>query len=315
MGVDIATFRARIGSFVPKKKATSPEHVKLLRLPVRTMFGFARLLTIATVMFILLASAGDVETNPGPTNAEKIDNLQHAIEALIAATNKNQQETSIKLDQINSGIAALGTRVSKVEGQVKEIPKIQENLSTIETTVNSIKCDSISFRDHLTEMNTVVDDLENRMRRNNLIFKGLPELENETWNDAKVIITGFAQEMLGISLGEIERAHRLGQKRSGTKRPIIVKFLSFRDREEVLRNAFKLKNVTPPIRISEDFSDKVRSARQKLWEFAEQFRESGTKYKIIYNKLHVGTQSFIYDSASDSVVSLRTRRDVTARND
>lgn len=164
-------------------------------------------------------------------------------------------------------------------------------------------------------MNTVVDDLENRMRRNNLIFKGLPELENETWNDAKVIITGFAQEMLGISLGEIERAHRLGQKRSGTKRPIIVKFLSFRDREEVLRNACKLKNVTPPIRISAYFSDKVRSARQKLWEFAEQFRESGTKYKIIYNKLHVGTQSFIYDSASDTVVSLRTRRDVTARND
>lgn len=279
------------------------------------MFGFAKLLTIATAMFILLASAGDVEANPGLTNAEKIYNLQHAVEALIAATNKNQQETSIKLDQINSGIAALGTRVSKVEGQVKEIPKIQENLSTIETTVNSIKCDSISFRDHLTEMNTVVDDLENRMRRNNLIFKGLPELENETWNDAKVIITGFAQEMLGISLGEIERAHRLGQKRSGTKRPIIVKFLSFRDREEVLRNAFKLKNVTPPIRISEDFSDKVRSARQKLWEFAEQFRESGTKYKIIYDKLNVGTQSFIYDSASDSVVSLRTRRDVTARND
>lgn len=315
MGIDIATFRARIGSFISKKKATSAEHVKLLRLPVRTMFGFAKLLTIATVMFILLASAGDVETNPGPTNAEKIDNLQHAIEALIAATNKNQQETSIKLDQINSGIAALGTRVSKVEGQVKEIPKIQENLSTIETTVNSIKCDSISFRDHLTEMNTVVDDLENRMRRNNLIFKGLPELENETWNDAKVIITGFAQEMLGIRLGEIERAHRLGQKRSGTNRPIIVKFLSFRDREEVLRNAFKLKNVTPPIRISEDFSDKVRSARLKLWEFAEQFRESGTKYKITYNKLHVGTQSFIYDSASDSVVSLRTRRNVTARND
>lgn len=99
MGVDIATFRARIGSFVPKKKATSPEHVKLLRLPVRTMFGFARLLTIATVMFILLASAGDVETNPGPTNAEKIDNLQHAIEALIAATNKNQQETYISNQQ------------------------------------------------------------------------------------------------------------------------------------------------------------------------------------------------------------------------
>lgn len=99
--------------------------------------------------------------------------------------------------------------------------------------------------------------------------------------------------------------HRLGRKRPGSSRPIIVNFLRYQSKEEVLKNGFKLKNVSPQIRISEEFSDKGRIARQNLWEFAEQFRDSGAKYKISYNKLHSGTATYVYDAASDSVVLLR----------
>lgn len=316
MAVDIVTYRARIGRFVPRKRTTSLLHTKVLRLHVRGMFGSVKLLTVAIVMFMLLTSAGDVEVNPGPTtNAEKIDKLQRTVESLVTASTQNQLENSVKLDQINSGIAALGVRVTNLELKAHEITNMQVNLSTVEATVHSIKCDSVSFRDHLSGISSVVDDMENRMRRNNLIFKGLPEIENESWNDAKTIVTGFAREILGIEMGEIERAHRLGRKRPGSSRPIIVKFLRYQSKEEVLKNGFKLKNVSPQIRISEDFSDRVRIARQNLWEFAEQFRNSGAKYKISYNKLHSGTATYVYDAASDSVVLLRApHQDGTSNN-
>lgn len=81
----------------------------------------------AIAIFTVLASTGDIEANSDPTPTENIYKQQHAVKALIAACNQHQQENSLKLDQVNSGIAALGARVCNFEVQVHEISKIQNN--------------------------------------------------------------------------------------------------------------------------------------------------------------------------------------------
>lgn len=251
--------------------------------------------------------------NPGPvTNTEKIDRLQNAIDSLIANSNQNQETNAMKLDQINNGIAALGARVTNLEKQVQEVASMKENLSTVKETVASVQHETLALREQVEALGDTIDDFENRMRRNNLIFKGLPEAENETWDVTERIVTHFVKDHLAIDLGTVERAHRLGRKRIGINRPIIVKFLSFKSKDEVLHNAFKLKNVVAPkVQISEDFSRKVQFARKKLWDFASQFRECNTRYKIRFDKLYANDSTYVYDHASGSVVSVRGPKENT----
>lgn len=145
------------------------------------------MLTVATVMLMLLSASGDIETNPGPlTSAEKLDKLQDAIEVLTTSSARYQQESSQKLDAINAGIAGLGLRVSNLEAKVNEITSVKENVATLTRTLGDVQRESTIVHDHMTLLTEGLDDMNNRMRRNNLILKGLSEGENESWSDRGV---------------------------------------------------------------------------------------------------------------------------------
>lgn len=87
-----------------------------------------------------LVKCGDVESNPGPpTNSEKIDQLRVSIDALIANSAQNQLENSKKLDEIKGSIAGLGVRVGNLEKKVEEIKVINENLTTVNSTLAELQ--------------------------------------------------------------------------------------------------------------------------------------------------------------------------------
>lgn len=316
MGVDVSTYRARIGCFSNRSKQRlhhlPPER---LNLSCFGSLGFFKLFAVATVVLVLLSTSGDVESNPGPlTGAEKLDKLQHAIEALTTSSARYQQESSQKLDAINTGIAGLGLRVTSLEAKINEITTVKENVAQLTQELSDVKRESAGVYRHLNVLTETLDDMNNRMRRNNLILKGLPEGEHESWSDTEQLVSNFIRENITQNLGDIERAHRLGQKRTGSTRPVIVKFLSFKSKDEVLRHAYKLKNVpSPKVWISEDFSPNVQFARQRLWEFASQFREQNIRYKLSYDKLRVGNQTYVYNNESAGVVQLQAPQRESAR--
>ena len=97
-------------------------------------------------------------------------------------------------------------------------------------------------------------DLEARSRRNNLIFRGHPELVGEEDSDSEPIIRKHLADdlLLGPEHICIQRAHRLGNltqlnrrwaKRRGP-RPIIVCFRDYKDVELIMSNAKMLKGKT-----------------------------------------------------------------------
>lgn len=251
----------------------------------------------------LLMLAGDVESNPGPGSSDaKLDKLQIAIESLTRNVNLHQAENYTKLNQINEGIASLGERVTNLEAKVNEISGLKEGLASVRETLGAVECDLTSFKDRLACLDEGLDEVSNRMRRNNLIFRGLAEKENETWSETEAVLTTFVKDKLGVEAGEIERAHRLGTRRGRSARPIIVKFLNFKCKDEILRNAYKLKDVAfPKVSISEDFSPKVRLARSKLWGFASQYRTQNVRYKLSFDKLHVNNEVYVYDHVHQTV--------------
>ncbi|XP_049516930.1 uncharacterized protein LOC125942697 [Dermacentor silvarum] len=146
-------------------------------------------------------------------------------------------------------------------------------------------------------------DMENRSRRNNLIFFGFQDAATETWQDSETKVLDFCKEKLNVSISadSVERAHRLGRYTSTKKRPIIVKFLSFKDKQRILLVASRLKGTN--FAISEDYSNKVRQERQKLIHFA---KNKGGDFRLQYNKLRIGKETFIYNAETDNVDKINT---------
>ena len=83
-----------------------------------------------------------------------------------------------------------------------------------------------------------ISELEDRSRRNNLRFSGFTEKAAgaETREESENLIRDFIEENLEMESKDIttERAHRTGSKIDDKKRPIIVKFLNYKDKDAVL---------------------------------------------------------------------------------
>ena len=113
-------------------------------------------------------------------------------------------------------------------------------------------------------------DNEARQRRNNLIFGGHDESRDE---NCTITILNFLQDTLGIDDAiPIERAHRLGRFKRGSKRAIIVAFLNHTDLMNILSQAHKLQGTD--FHINRDFPPEIVEARRKIWPNYKRLRNA-----------------------------------------
>ncbi|XP_070557445.1 uncharacterized protein [Ptychodera flava] len=157
------------------------------------------------------------------------------------------------------------------------------------------------------------DDLENRERRNNLVFYGIEQdCPNESWDSSEDKVKRLLRDKLGIKDDiEFERVHRVvNAPPIRGEKPIIAKFTKFKDRSKVLTNANKLKDTN--ISIGEDFSRRMRNIRAKLFAFrkAQLEENNAKKIQIRYDKLIVtddkgAKTTFKVDENSGQVKEMR----------
>ncbi|KAH9366150.1 hypothetical protein HPB48_000362 [Haemaphysalis longicornis] len=226
-------------------------------------------------------------------------------------------------------LQSVNSRTEKMEqDQVKLISSVNEiknNQEAIERKVNDIDrrlaaveakaCDNAEVGDELLQLRQLTDhlsrenarlhdehsQLEDRMRRSNLLFYGLTDCPQEKWNQTeeklvKEITTVFKSPVPSEAL---ERVHRLGTYRPNQNRPVIAKFASFKLKQELLSLSGKFKE--NGITVSEDYSLQTRQARKKLVEFAKQ---RDVSFKLRYNKLLIGDKRYGYNFPDDSVYEL-----------
>ena len=104
----------------------------------------------------------------------------------------------------------------------------------------------LKFQEHrVQKLSNSLDAQEQYSRRNCLRLFGCPEREGENTDD---VILDIASDLLKVNLqkDDIERSHRVGAKRkkqdgSTIPRGIIVKFRSYRKRQEILASRRHLK--------------------------------------------------------------------------
>lgn len=126
-----------------------------------------------------------------------------------------------------------------------------------------------------------IDYLENQSRRNNLVFHGIAEDRGETWEVTEAKLRQILLQRLGLKLGpkDIERAHRKGNRWG--RRPIVAKFVFFKDREAILRERRRM----PGVWVEEDFSERVQEERRFLKFHMFEARKQGSHAVLRFDKL------------------------------
>ena len=145
-----------------------------------------------------------------------------------------------------------------IRAQKSEIDNVKMEHRNATRKINTLMEDfsklvSLAAKDH--DRLVYLDDYG---RRSSLRFKGVAEEPRETWEQCQAAILRILREKLGKS-PEIERAHRLGKKRYGVNRDIIVKFLRYPDKEFIFNNRGRLSS--SGITVKEDFCTETADVR------------------------------------------------------
>lgn len=130
-------------------------------------------------------------------------------------------------ESVLSRFGKLESRVTVLESSIPVLEDggLQEHLRSQIDNLSGI----------VTELISKNDDLENRSRRNNIIFHGLAEQSKETSADLLANISRLITATLKIECPQIERCHRIGRVREGHPRPVILKLLNFNSKFSVLK--------------------------------------------------------------------------------
>ena len=180
--------------------------------------------------------AGDIESNPGPDNAALLAEMKKlsAGQAKMIAEMQDLKNQSMATTAL---LDTLSKRLTDLEGNYQSVLSLQADMQ-------SIRADSERTAQLIHKLEARVDDAENRSRRNNLVFYGLPDPSaSEPSSDSEKIILNHCSDYLNVRLEpkEIERAHRIGRHSCNRKRPIIVKFVSYKTKEAVLSKGRNFK--------------------------------------------------------------------------
>jgi hypothetical protein len=200
----------------------------------------------------------------------------------LSITSSNMKILTDRLVKLENDMNNNKTKITYIE---KDIIELKNSLNFQEE--KSLEKISLLKKHYDNEINLLYNksiDLENRSRRNNLRIDGLKESPGESWDDCeKAVKEVFNQQLKIPNEVVIERAHRIGQQKENKPRTIVLKLLSFHDKNRILNSTKHLKGTG--IYINEDFAQATIEHRRKLWEEVKKLRSEG-KYAILkYDKI------------------------------
>lgn len=208
----------------------------------------------------------------------ELSKLEVAFDAKVGILRNLVESKEEKINKLNREIGELQTSLSMTDTSVKEIVDKSKELGSSINFVNK-------------NMDFVVKktyDLEDRSRRQNLLFFNFDEEENETSEDVEKKIINFvnAKNLLGECEDSlyIDRAHRLGKKKPDKTRPIIIRCTYYRHKESIIMNRKNLASGSgnPGISIMEDYCKNTIDIHKELYENCKKAKSVVPNLKRFY---------------------------------
>ena len=183
---------------------------------------------------------------------EMYNGLEKSISEMVDANNKL---TNQKLEKLSAEIRSNSDSVKLLLQKTKDLEEsLTVNQDLIDVRIKSINEEMKEIKkivdNNRAEMKEQLRIQEDRSRRNNFRFDGIPETENE-WEETETKLRKFLYDELDITEElYIERAHRVARNQSSKEasndlakpRTIIAKLLDYKEKEEIMKREFKLKD-------------------------------------------------------------------------
>ncbi|XP_065639374.1 uncharacterized protein LOC136072193 [Hydra vulgaris] len=154
---------------------------------------------------------------------ELLDEI-HKSKQICDSFKKENEKVNIKLKEITEKVRILEKTNKDIEESLTVTQDIQEK--KVCELKKKIKNKNIIGEEEKNKLR----QLEDRLRRNNLCIDGLPENDQETWDETEKKLLILFENKLNIRNVDIERAHRVGKKEENKTRTIVVKILHYKDK-------------------------------------------------------------------------------------
>lgn len=219
----------------------------------------------------------------------KLDTIEKRLTDLernSTSVNTELKEMKVKVDGIESSMSFIN---KQYEDQRKEISDITKNVSDITNANNTMMKKLNSMRSDFENLNERHLDLQMRSMRDNLIFEGILETQEE--NTEEILKEFLKSEMNITDEPQFHRVHRMGRNTQGRPRPIVAKFVLHTEREKV-RKAASTTLRGKPFGINEQFPKEINDRRKLLYK---QAKRQGKKAVMVADRLYVnGMQVFAH---------------------
>ena len=132
----------------------------------------------------------------------------------------------------------------------KKVSTLEDKISVNSQVSDTLQSENKRLNDIIIILEERADDQEQRSRNTCLLIHGVAESDNVETDDAILSVLNNDLNLTHISINDIQRSHRLGPIKRNDRllrsnkprcRPIIVKFLNFRTRQEVFKVKSRLK--------------------------------------------------------------------------
>lgn len=181
------------------------------------------------------------------------DALKAQKDELLAAFKKEINSLKVKVEQVEkTAKEALDLAkqnelsITKVSADIKTI---NDDYSKLKTELDDLKTNVSTKDTTIKNLESKLEDSTNRHLRKTLVFKGVKELDNESWQMTETLLAKTISKATDGEVDEneaadmIERAHRSKPNRQKKgRRDIFVKLYDWKD-SEYLKEKFANKNI------------------------------------------------------------------------
>ena len=217
-------------------------------------------------------------------NMATSDKIENKLDFIIQRIGEVETNLTKRIDELSSSITNTERDIVKLDRKVQDATALANGT---DFELNKLKDTVAQQRKAISTLERDLDDVQGRIRRKTLIFRGIPEgLEKPgDWEHCKELILQFLRNHFSISHNvETERAHRSPSNikpHSTEPRPIIAAF-RWEYANHILSLAPRvLRENSFPFLSEMEIPDSSQTSRQAEVEGAEQSRRKKSAYIYI----------------------------------
>ena len=220
----------------------------------------------------------------------------------IDSIEKTVNRINSKVDNLETKVKSIDSRVTEVEASCSftsnEMDSTKKTMKSAQKEINEMKekCSKFdenikTFEAHTQKIDTKLDDLESRSMRENLLFYGIQENDNE---NCEALVLDLIKTHLDISSNiSLDRVHRIGANKEKGTRPIVAKFHNYKDRELVRTTSYDKQEVLKPMNLGIGIQQTraTMDKRRPLYSVMNREKAAGNAVKWAGSKLLVRSSS------------------------